>query len=369
LIQFMLEVAGIAAAVVMGLALVAWFFGRRRVMDKPIRDVLILAAHQDDCVIMGGEYAIEAVKAGRQVRVMYLTCGDREVGSERARVRMQEAVAAWRVIGVEETKLECLGLVNSPLNGPSLLNENDVATARGRLQEIIAEAPKQAVIVIPATGESHQDHRTLRKLALEALRMSGRTDLMVLETPEYNSYYSLRHSPGRTLNYLLRCLPLMGRIATNASCGAGFIHGGARFVLTENSQRQMRRHEMLRAFKSENPEKLIRLFGHPASYRVCPVAMDGDDGAGYLQVGENRLGVSVLIAWVALACIAFSLLYVAAALARRYSPHELLPRVVVIGAAALLLIWTLIRRMSLERRGIEWAAAAGLTAGSLGPVN
>src|SRR5262245_2836584 len=108
--------AVIAAVAVGGLVLLALYFSRPRLLEQPFRDVLILAAHQDDCVIMAGEYAIESISAGKQVRVVYLTCGDREIGSQRAQTRMQEAIASWREIGVDEGNLEFLGLVNSPLN-------------------------------------------------------------------------------------------------------------------------------------------------------------------------------------------------------------------------------------------------------------
>jgi len=40
---------------------------RPRVLDEPARDVMILAAHQDDCVIAAGEYGIAALDAKRTV--------------------------------------------------------------------------------------------------------------------------------------------------------------------------------------------------------------------------------------------------------------------------------------------------------------
>jgi hypothetical protein len=366
----MLLMAGIAAGAGMSVVLVGLLFSRRRVLNEPLRDVLILAAHQDDCVIMAGEYAIEAAKAGREVRVVYLTCGDREVGSERARKRMQEAIAAWKGVGVEETKLECLGLVNSSMGGPSLVKAEELEAARLRLAQITRAAPREAAVIIPAAGEAHHDHRMLRRVALEALRNSGRTDLMLLETPEYNAYYSLWHSPLRGLAYLGRCVPVMGRfVGGRAYNSAGFVHGGAGFVLRPDAQRQQRRNEMLAAFESEDPQKLIRLFGEPATFRLCEIEAGEEEGPrGYVRVAGNWLGGSVIVALLAMSCTLFAAMYVAAALARRVGYHELLIRVLLVGVAAFVLAWTAFKGGGVERRGLAWAAAAGLAAGALGPT-
>jgi len=39
------------------------------------RHTLICAAHQDDCVISGAEYALSAIEAGKTAKIVYLTCG------------------------------------------------------------------------------------------------------------------------------------------------------------------------------------------------------------------------------------------------------------------------------------------------------
>ena len=366
----MIEVAVIAAVAVVGLVLAALYCSRPGVLEQPFRDVLILAAHQDDCVIMAGEYAIEAISAGKQVRVVYLTCGDREVGSQRAQTRMNEAIASWRQIGVDESNLEFLGLVNSPLNGPSLLNEKELDAARTRLQQIISALPRESAVIIPAKGESHQDHRTLRTLALQAAENVKRDDLLVLETPEYNGYLSLWRAPRRALVYIGRSLPLLARcVGSEHSASAGFVDGERGLVLRLDSSREQRRRKMLEAFVSEDPVKLIRFFGRPSTYRICQLQDRRELPTGYCKLGDNWLGPSVIFMWLMIACVIFAAAYLAAALARRLAGAELLIRSVVIGAAALILIWTLLRRTSLERRGIVCVAAVGLLAGSLGPVN
>src|SRR5690554_2654057 len=86
-----------------------WFYATRwrraRVWNEAPRDAVILAAHQDDCVIAAGEYAVEAVAAGRRIDVVYLTCGDAKPGSRRARTRRAEALSAWGSLGVGPDRL------------------------------------------------------------------------------------------------------------------------------------------------------------------------------------------------------------------------------------------------------------------------
>lgn len=41
----------------------------------PPADLLILAAHPDDCAIIAGEYAQVSAAANKSIRIVYLTCG------------------------------------------------------------------------------------------------------------------------------------------------------------------------------------------------------------------------------------------------------------------------------------------------------
>ena len=89
---------------------------RRRASLDPsaVRDALIVAAHPDDCVIVAGEYGVEAVRGGRSVRVAYVTCGDGEPGTPRAEVRRQEVLCVWALAGVDTRQFDFFALPNSP---------------------------------------------------------------------------------------------------------------------------------------------------------------------------------------------------------------------------------------------------------------
>src|SRR5262249_18303239 len=66
----------------------------------PPRHVLICAAHSDDCVIVGAEYAYGAIKNDLSVRVAYLTCSGPNPEAEISRTRTAEALKAWSTLGV-----------------------------------------------------------------------------------------------------------------------------------------------------------------------------------------------------------------------------------------------------------------------------
>jgi len=67
------------------------------------------------------------------VRVVYLTCGDREPGTERARRRCEEAKRAWGSVGVDASQSAFSGSANSPLAGPSLIDARQSEWARERV--------------------------------------------------------------------------------------------------------------------------------------------------------------------------------------------------------------------------------------------
>src|SRR5260370_35832010 len=98
----------------------------RSFLDLP-RDVLICAAHSDDCVIMGAEYCHGAVKSGRSVRIIYLTCSGPHSEADISRTRRAEALAAWSALGVHEENLTFIDLSESPVRGPLSYSDRDLS--------------------------------------------------------------------------------------------------------------------------------------------------------------------------------------------------------------------------------------------------
>lgn len=282
----------------LGVLLYAGLISRPRVLREPPRDAVILAAHPDDCVILAGEYAVEAARAGRRVEIAYFTCGDHDPRSPRAQTRRREALTAWAEIGVGPQHLHFLELPESPVEGPLVAGSAERSAAQRRIEDIIRCSPPDAVVFIPALGESHVDHAALRQVALKAVLAAGggRT---LLEAPEYNPYYSLRYSPWKSLSYLARSLPLgrrwwagrLPRVAPAFACGGGEIR------LSPDRDRLAMKKTMLRRFASENGDLLVKYFGFPDRYRRIrdpQVALDSVPRA-YVRIGSRFLAPSVLM--------------------------------------------------------------------------
>jgi len=362
----LISAAGVAFAAT--LVLVAGLRRRRASLaPSAVRDALIVAAHPDDCVIVAGEYGVEAVRAGRSVHVAYVTCGDGEPGTPRAEVRRQEALRAWALAGVDAKELHFFALPNSPMAGPLASSSDGIASAAARLAELVRELPADAAVFCPAAGETHVDHRLTRKLTIEAVVGSGRSDLTLFEAAEYNDFYSLYTSPERALGYVASNIPGLARFVPERFKRGrhGFASGAAGFGLSPDAERLAKKHAMLRAFASEDGELLVRLFGVPDLFR--PIARDDlampEQVRGYITLGGRQLSWSTVALWLGLLGLVFGISGLAVELAARGFDSV---RYVSLAAGALGAVLALRPRLSLERRLAVLSGAAGLLLGALG---
>ena len=124
-------------------------------------DIRAIAAQRDDAELTCGGTLIKAVSLGRRVGVLDLTAG--ETGTRgSAALRGAEAEAAAAVMGVsvrENLGLPDAGLVNTPETRAQLA----VAIRRLRPQVVIA----------PAVGGRHPDHRVAAALIRDACFVAG----------------------------------------------------------------------------------------------------------------------------------------------------------------------------------------------------
>jgi len=263
------------------------------------KPALILAAHQDDCAILAGAYAIRAVKAGRRVRVGYLTCGASSPSLDRAVTRRREALAAWANVGVSNDDVLFFDLPEHDVSAASTWTQADRDRARGWLQGLMSQLPGDAAVFLPAAGEAHVDHRALRLLALEAWRDLQRGNLTFLEGPEYNDYLSLLQAPQKVWSVLAAALPFVWRyFRREIPPWTGFAQGGRFWTLPPDDGLMRERQNLLRGFASENGELLVRLFGHHERYRPIPdpeVGLAEEPPRGYVLVGGHHRGFSALL--------------------------------------------------------------------------
>ncbi len=234
-------------------------------------ELLVLAAHPDDCAIVAGELAQVFLARGASVRLMYLTCGAPAASKQRASTRRGEAIAAWAGLGVPVENLAFLDFPHTDANADSAFTPQMRTQAERMISSTLRTAPHGAVVVLPAAGELHADHRALRDAAIGAIREASRPDLSVIEAPEYSPYLSIRHSPALAARFLLGAIPGAGRLAGAAGDrGPTFFSGDPGCVLAPDPLRLERKRTLLRCFASENPgDVLVRLFGFPDRWRPC----------------------------------------------------------------------------------------------------
>ena len=166
-----------------------------RTWKGPAR-LLILAPHEDDCVISAGGVGAQNNRIGGTTRVVYLAPDEASGMAER---RAAEAREAWRVAGVVGDDVRHVDLL-PPLRqrDPQRLH-----AAAGKLRSIIDEfAP--TVVVVPMFEGGHVHHDMLAALIGTILTDDDRFE--VFEAPEYSPYASLWYTLHRIIALCSRWL-------------------------------------------------------------------------------------------------------------------------------------------------------------------
>lgn len=262
---------------IFSVAVIAWvLLMYPRQADLPMAHTLVLAAHSDDCVITAGEYGIECLRRGQPLRVIYMTCGDRDADSELAKLRRAEAQRAWSQAGLAGQFLTFLDAPESQMDAAPAQSAPWQERIAAALRAAVTQLPPQAVVILPAAAERHVDHRTLRRIAIAAIRATGRTDLVIYEVPAYSNFISLICNPFRTLRVLLGFVPAGWRLGRWITCDAPFGYyatfGVGAKRLHADADRLRLKCQMLAAFTSQGGAALITPFGRPEVFRRLRLA-------------------------------------------------------------------------------------------------
>lgn len=328
------------------------------------RETIIFAAHSDDCVITAGEYAQEVLKRERGVSITYFTCGSADPADERAATRRAEACAAWTQLGLPEQRLIFLALPESPLRGPCNQTDAQLAEARRAIAAQLAALPGPAGVIVPAAGETHVDHQTMRHEVLMACAEVARSDLQILEAPEYNPFVSAWHAPLRATCSVLRPIPMLGRLAPTR-CGTGFPSGPPPHRLPADPARLDRKRRMLCAFESEGGPRLARNFGRCDQLRpLAAVAADKEDTTrGYVVTEAGRWSPTTFVLYAAVCSVLLSAGQMVAAVTIQVAgPLAARGALALVPAVAAILIWRGTPRL---RLGYWLAILSGVALGSL----
>ena len=145
-------------------------------------DVLVIVAHPDDDVMIGGYLARIALDEHKRIAVVYCTNGDgggnsvgNEAGAALGRIREIEARRALGAFGIENVWF--LGGHDTP--GQNVLRSLDNWNHGLALNEIVrfVRITRPEIILtwlpLPVVGENHEDHQASAVLATEAFDAGG----------------------------------------------------------------------------------------------------------------------------------------------------------------------------------------------------
>jgi LmbE family N-acetylglucosaminyl deacetylase len=158
--------------------------------------LLILAPHEDDCVISAGGIATRNQRLGGVTRIVYLA---RDETAGLPALRAAEARAAWREAGLSPDDLRHLDLL------PPLLRRDPakLQAAAKTLRSIIDDFQPTA-IVMPMFEGGHIHHDMVA--ALVGSLVTPQDQFAVFEAPEYSPNVSLNDTPHRIIALSARWL-------------------------------------------------------------------------------------------------------------------------------------------------------------------
>jgi LmbE family N-acetylglucosaminyl deacetylase len=251
-------VGGVAGAVALFYsalaAISAYAVWRCRVLDRAARwdtpeRLLILAPHEDDCVIAAGGIGARNLRLGGTVHIAYLVL-DEQPGMPV--IRAAEARAAWREAGLDATNIRSLDLL------PRLHSRDPykLRSAAATLRTIIDEVEPTALIM-PMFEGGHIHHDMTA--ALVGTIWTLRDRFAIYEAPEYGPYVSLNNTPHRVVSLCARWL--LGVISYNGPADGIDNRTILQFELDASDLACKRR--MLAAFASQNAPSLVATYGYP----------------------------------------------------------------------------------------------------------
>jgi LmbE family N-acetylglucosaminyl deacetylase len=211
--------------------------------------LLILAPHEDDCVISAGGVGALNARIGGATRIVYLAPDEASGMAER---RSAEARQAWRIAGVVGDDVRHLDLL-PPLRRR---DPQKLRVAAGKLRAVIDEF-QPTVVVAPMFEGGHVHHDILANLLGTILTDNDRFD--VFEAPEYSPYASLWYTPHRVIALSSRWL--FGLVSYYAPPDG--IDGRPVYKYRLDPTDLERKRRMLAAFESQNAPSLMATRSYP----------------------------------------------------------------------------------------------------------
>jgi LmbE family N-acetylglucosaminyl deacetylase len=225
-----------------------WVLERWNRWDSPGR-LLIVAPHEDDCVISAGGIGARNGRLGGATRVVYLAA-DEEPGLRQKRVG--EAHAAWREVGLGADDLRHLDLL------PPLRRRDPVKLqAAAKVLRSVIDDFRPTAIVMPMFEGGHIHHDMAAALVGGLVSEQDKFD--VFEAPEYGPYVSLNNTPHRIIALSARWL--FGLVAYYGPPDG--IDGRPLLKIRLDPEDLACKRRMLAAFKSQNAPSLVATRSYP----------------------------------------------------------------------------------------------------------
>jgi LmbE family N-acetylglucosaminyl deacetylase len=211
--------------------------------------LLVLAPHEDDCVISAGGVGALNRRIGGTTRIVYLAPDEAPGMAER---RAAEARAAWQAADVAGDDVRHLDLL-PPLRqrDPQKLH-----AAAGKLRAVIDEF-QPTIVVVPMFEGGHVHHDMLAGLIGTILTDKDRFE--VFEAPEYSPYASLWYTPHRVIALCSRWL--FGLVSYYGPPD-GIDGRSVRKYRLGPAELECKR-RMLTAFESQNAPSLVATRSYP----------------------------------------------------------------------------------------------------------
>jgi LmbE family N-acetylglucosaminyl deacetylase len=242
--------AGIYALVTVAIAILALRIALREgqlEVSAPER-LLLVAPHQDDCVLMAGTWALRNLALGGRTEIVYLV---QPTAPETARIRRQEAENAWTLAGLPK---QCMHHLSSlPAEGP--VTWRHLEALRVDLQAVV-DAFQPTVVFTPLFEGGHLHHDLAAHVVTHMLRLPA--GVRVYQAPEYSPYLSFWNTPHAALSYVTR-LASFGLVAYY-SLPEGVGEGPILNLRVTRRELEMKR-GMLRAFASQSGAALAQHHG------------------------------------------------------------------------------------------------------------
>ncbi|MCZ6594206.1 MAG: PIG-L family deacetylase [Bacteroidetes bacterium] len=215
--------------------------------------IAIIVAHQDDGVIIAGGYAIQTLKSGGSVKVVYLTNGAFKNDFELANKRKREAIITWKLIGLGEQDIIFLNYWQLEL-------EYNIDRAVFQVSKILKYG-KFDKIFIPLYEGGHHDHDMVNYIVSLANKVNS-VKSEIYECPLYNLYYSLTNTPEKILYQLSRIIPYW-----DYGAPPSFVDKTGRIYLNMSKQELKLKRKMLSQFKSQGGRSLANQYSFNDRYQ------------------------------------------------------------------------------------------------------